>query len=564
MITIVAAAFAQDQATGFSAQNYRPPIDARTSLWTERTTSYEDPALLAELVGSYTSDPLLYRFENDTEEVLVSDLWQADLAAGFHFSRLRLGLVVPLYLSADGLAVETGTGIGDLAADLKINVLRDGRAPLGLAASGRLIVPTATVRAPLGNANTGWEAMLLVDKQFSRIVLAANGGVRGAPAVSLDNIELDDQAFYRGAVSYLFDGTSRAGVSADVAGQLNLKDLSNAGAPLEAMVGAWACLGNRVTLRGGVGRGFNDGIGSANIRALLGLGWAPGAACARKVVDSTPQLVVIAQNPSGQPVPNVSSTLDVSGEPRSGGTELTAELEPGTYTYTATATGYQPLTTDVTMPTDVDVHRVVVTMLAAPQPVTVRLTDTSGNPLTGEWSSDYTDWAPVATETTTTLPVGMHMLYGRAPGYIDGEERLVVKMDTNNVATIELGIEAVEKIETIDLKEVVQFDTNSATIKPISYDMLNEVGTIMNRHPEILKIRIEGHTDSVGDAAYNMSLSQRRAASVVGYLQGRGVELDRMSSEGYGEERPIASNETPEGRYQNRRVSIAIEARAED
>jgi outer membrane protein OmpA-like peptidoglycan-associated protein len=72
-------------------------------------------------------------------------------------------------------------------------------------------------------------------------------------------------------------------------------------------------------------------------------------------------------------------------------------------------------------------------------------------------------------------------------------------------------------------------------------------------------IDVEGHTDSDGDNAYNQTLSQQRANSVGGYLQSHGVNSQRVVAIGAGEERPIASNSTPQGKQQNRRVELKLQ-----
>ena len=87
-----------------------------------------------------------------------------------------------------------------------------------------------------------------------------------------------------------------------------------------------------------------------------------------------------------------------------------------------------------------------------------------------------------------------------------------------------------------------------------------EVAKVMTDHPEIKKVRIEGHTDNVGNAAYNKKLSQQRAQAVVSWLIGHGIAKDRLTSEGVGMDRPMTSNATEAGRAVNRRVEFHIEA----
>lgn len=112
--------------------------------------------------------------------------------------------------------------------------------------------------------------------------------------------------------------------------------------------------------------------------------------------------------------------------------------------------------------------------------------------------------------------------------------------------------------ERLSLKDSIHFDTGKDSIKRESFRMLDQIAKLISEHPELRKIRIEGHTDNVGGAAYNKDLSERRAASVVRYLVERGVAAPRLAPAGYGFERPVASNATALGRAKNRRVEFTI------
>jgi outer membrane protein OmpA-like peptidoglycan-associated protein len=112
----------------------------------------------------------------------------------------------------------------------------------------------------------------------------------------------------------------------------------------------------------------------------------------------------------------------------------------------------------------------------------------------------------------------------------------------------------------IELKQTVYFDFNKATIKPVSYPLLDDVAQALKDNPKI-KVEVQGHTDSVGDDNFNLKLSQKRAESVRNYLIKKGISSDRMDPKGYGENVPIADNRTKEGRDQNRRVEFVITER---
>lgn len=110
-------------------------------------------------------------------------------------------------------------------------------------------------------------------------------------------------------------------------------------------------------------------------------------------------------------------------------------------------------------------------------------------------------------------------------------------------------------------KKIVLRGTNfafdSATLSPAAQELLAEDVAEL-KEDTTLKIRIEGYTDSIGSEAYNLSLSENRAASVKGYLVDQGIDGDRILTIGFGEQYPVASNETEEGRAKNRRAEIKI------
>ncbi len=112
----------------------------------------------------------------------------------------------------------------------------------------------------------------------------------------------------------------------------------------------------------------------------------------------------------------------------------------------------------------------------------------------------------------------------------------------------------------IEIKQTIFFEFNKATIKSVSFPLLNEVAQAMKDNPTI-KVEVQGHTDSVGNDKFNMKLSQKRAESVRTYLIKQGVSSDRMVPKGYGETVPIADNRTKDGRSQNRRVEFVITER---
>ncbi len=108
------------------------------------------------------------------------------------------------------------------------------------------------------------------------------------------------------------------------------------------------------------------------------------------------------------------------------------------------------------------------------------------------------------------------------------------------------------------IAEQVQFETGSAQIRTESDKVLQAVLAVFNKHPEITMVSVEGHTDNRGTREFNIGLSRDRAASVVQWLVYHGVSRDRLTSSGFGPDKPIADNNTEAGRQKNRRVEFHI------
>lgn len=128
-----------------------------------------------------------------------------------------------------------------------------------------------------------------------------------------------------------------------------------------------------------------------------------------------------------------------------------------------------------------------------------------------------------------------------------------VKGTLENKGCPEMAKEDIRRITLIASK--IFFETNSAKLKLSSHAQLDDLVTILKRY-EAANLTIEGHTDNVGEDAYNMDLSQRRTESVREYLISKGISATRLTAIGYGETRPVADNKKASGRAQNRRVEL--------
>lgn len=113
----------------------------------------------------------------------------------------------------------------------------------------------------------------------------------------------------------------------------------------------------------------------------------------------------------------------------------------------------------------------------------------------------------------------------------------------------------------VTLKNEVLFDYDSSALRPDSKTTLTSLAQNLRQYPDNM-VDIEGHTDATGTESYNQKLSERRAASVADYLISQGTPASMLTVYGYGEMRPRSTNDTAEGRQQNRRVEIKIRAKA--
>lgn len=178
--------------------------------------------------------------------------------------------------------------------------------------------------------------------------------------------------------------------------------------------------------------------------------------------------------------------------------------------------------------------------------------DANGCPLDsdGDGVTDDKDQCPNTPRGTRVNSVGCPLPDGDGDGAADASDQCP---DTPSGQKVDArGCHIIFSLEGVN------FAYNSAELAPAATTKLNEAVAMLKENMD-MNIRIEGHTDSRGTEEYNMNLSQRRADSVVKYLTDNGIAASRLSSVGRGEGSPTATNDTDEGRAQNRRVDFVIQ-----
>jgi outer membrane protein OmpA-like peptidoglycan-associated protein len=142
---------------------------------------------------------------------------------------------------------------------------------------------------------------------------------------------------------------------------------------------------------------------------------------------------------------------------------------------------------------------------------------------------------------------------------IIAEEKIIYDVD---IIEDEKSVEAeiiIQKLEEEGFVTLyINFDSGKYTIKPESFKVIDDIAAALKARPD-MKVKLEGHTDNVGNARANKKLSDDRANAVMNAIVAKGIDISRLSAEGFGLEKPIADNNTAEGRAKNRRVELVRE-----
>jgi len=152
--------------------------------------------------------------------------------------------------------------------------------------------------------------------------------------------------------------------------------------------------------------------------------------------------------------------------------------------------------------------------------------------------------------------LGYYMITASASGYLNATDSISIDDDQLSPFSRDLYLIPIEVGLTVRLKNIY-FDFDKTTLKKESFTELNKVVDFLKRN-ESVEIEISGHTDSKGSDDYNLNLSQGRSQSVVDYLVSQGIESFRLTAHGYGETKPIDTNDTVAGQANNRRVEFTV------
>jgi len=280
--------------------------------------------------------------------------------------------------------------------------------------------------------------------------------------------------------------------------------------------------------------------------------------------DPTVRTTLVFRDEAGTVVRNLEARVVGSGGHGKGDHTLTLDLHPGTYEVFATAPAFGTLEQTFGVPAGVDFHAQNFSMTRVWTTLILYVMDDDGAPIDEFWwNLDNGENSPGdgGGLYAGKMDPGAHELYVYADGHAPAKARIRLEPRTFAETSITLYRTLIEVTpDKIEIADKVYFDTGKATIKPESYGLLDQVAAVMTARTDMLRVRVEGHTDARGGAAFNLQLSDDRAASVRAYLMEAGVAPERLTSVGFGEDQPVDDRSLEEAWERNRRVEFVIES----
>lgn len=536
------------------------------------------------------------------------------------FDWVELGIEVPftLYQERPGnqpnittapLGGITSTGFGDLRIAPKVRILRADKQYVDLAIALPFRVPTGFSREYLGDSSVSFNPEIAISRHFladgrgpKGLVLAANLGVDLRKQARIANQIVESEITYRAGVGFRFKeiGWKPLWLDAGISGSTSLiRPFRHANQQqLEARLQVSYEFG-RLLAFAGAGVGILRGYGTPDVRAYLGVRFgditpapASGPIADRDndgIVDESDKCptefepIVEGDPRDGCPVRDsdgdgwddlkerVVGTSPTDADSDDDGVVDSAELEPSADTDgDGSINALDPDSDNDGLPdglelgadkphADCDVSRGLFLPDVDPMTRTNPLkADTDGGSL-ADGKEDANKNGRVDFGETDPNVAADDVPADRdndgVPDPVDECPDKAGPASNKGCPQPELVVASAGKLE---LLEAIRFDTGKDTIRPESFAILDNVVRVLKEHPEILMLRIEGHTDNVGGRTFNQDLSKNRAVAVRRYLAEHGIDESRLVSQGFGQDKPISSNAQPQGRDRNRRVEFVI------
>jgi OmpA-OmpF porin, OOP family len=547
---------ARAQSAGFAINRFDPAERGSDWFAADSLDLRGHGRLMLGATGDFSEKPLvLYNRDGDELKSIIEHQLFVHVGGSLVlWDRLRLGVNLPIlaYQAGEGGTVQgtrfeatEGANVGDLRLGADVRLLGEYRSPFSLAAGVAVFAPTGSQEAFAGDGKVRVLPRLLLGGDIGNLVYSAklgvlyrandagfNGSTQGTEAVVAAAIG------YRSNDGKLVLGPELFGSTVVTSGDAFF---SRRETPFELLFGAHYKVTDDVRLGAGVGPGLTRGFGAPQVRGLLSLEWAPE-------VKKEPLVLRPIEKPADRDKDGILDRDDACPD------------EPG-------VASDDPKKNGCPLPGDRDKDGILDVDDACPDEPGIKHDDPEKNGCPrrdtdkdgifddedacitdpGIRTTDpLTNGCPPPKDTDKDTIIDPEDACPEAPGPRDTDP----KKNGCPAARVEKG--------QIKILERVEFENNSAKIRPQSDHILNAVLAVLNEHPEFTKLGVEGHTDNRGAANHNLDLSRRRAASVMKWLTDHGIAKTRLSSQGFGMTKPIDSNDTDAGRQNNRRVEFHI------
>ena len=570
----------------FSSQNFRPSPHGDSFFSVESGAIDPSIEVKAGLFLDYEYRPLqLYTPQGKRLSGLLDHRLSATvLGSVTFFDRLSVGLLVPttLYETNDPKTAQVGVhaaehaAFGDLRIEPKVGILDQAHHYIDLAVLLDLTLPTATRHSYAGDSTVSAGGELDISHRFGAFRLAGNFGFQWRTKQSSFDLQIGPELYYRFGGGFDLGRIKRAApveIIGEIYGRTSAITPFRYGTqnPIEWVIGLkWSPL-SWLALNLGGGRAINAGYGAPAARVFLGAMFTPLQASAKQgeldsdgdgIPDRLDRCPTEAEDKDGFEDDDGCPDLD---NDKDGIPDKLDKCPNDPEDFD----GFQD--EDGCPDPDNDKDGIPDTIDKCPNdPEDMDgFQDEDGCP---DPDNDN-DGIPDVKDKCPNLPEDFDGFQDEdgCPDPDNDNDGILDSLDKcpNQPETIN-GFEdydgcpdkgpslVVLTVSGIDIKEKVYFETASDKVLAKSFNLLNQVAAVLKNHAEIQRVRVEGHTDNVGEPGTNLRLSQRRADSVRAYLIAQRVDPTRLVSVGFGESKPIASNGTARGREQNRRVAFLI------
>ncbi len=542
----------------------------------------------AMVLGEYAHHPLTVHLLDDElgagSEVstVVSD--QLFIHIGMSIGileRLQLSIDLPVAVVNRGntavaegvsLLAPTGSAVGDLRAGFRLRLFGERDAPIGAAIGGYFFIPTGDDTEFTSNGSVRGQPALMLGGRAGPVVWGVNSGVMIQERSTYGNTLLGTNFTFGGGVALATENRGfQVGPELYGATLLDKHDQEGSLPPfdtkdttLEAILGVKGRL-EPFVLGGAAGPGITRGAGTAQFRAVLSVAYAPEPEGVVAASDRDGDGVFDEEDACPDAKGNRTAVPATNGCPDRDRDAIVDAVDacpdvPGVASADPRRNGCPP---------DRDGDGILDAQDACPDVKGIASSDRARNGCPpdrdGDGITDDVDACPDVVGVASAEPARNGCpLDTDGDGILDDKDACPKEPGQPNADPAKNGCPlAYLQGASIVISEQVQFQTGSHVILPASDALLDSVKNVLTNNPKITKVLIEGHTDNVGGAAYNQGLSQRRAASVRAWLVSRGVDDKKLDSKGFGFDRPIGDNTTPDGRQTNRRVEFKVLAGAD-